>query len=425
MLRVKVSVQDSKACEKILTVEVDSSAVQKEYDEFYKAIAPQAKVPGFRPGKAPREVLMMHYQGEAQETVLKNLISDSYRQAVSEKALEPLGHPRIQDVHFHDSHLTYKACIEVRPKIKLSRITGLSAKKEAAAVKTEEIDQSLNYIRESLAQYKAVEDRPAQMGDFVIADYVCLVEGKEADKRNDDWFELREEEFLKGFSSQLAGIRPGEEREVRVTFPENAQRQEFSGKPAVFKIKAKELKLKILPELNDDLAKDAGDYQTLAELKSKIEKDLLARKEQEKETQFENALLDELLKHNKIDLPSGLVERRLSYLMEKVRHDFMSGGRSEEDFEKEKGNLETKLEPEARRQVHLAFLLDEIAVKEGIQVLEEELKEKYNQFAQRYKQPVEQIEKYYMQKEEALDALRDQIRNEKTIEFLKKNAKVK
>jgi len=422
---VKVSVQDGKACEKILNIEVPREEIQKEYDEFYKAVTPKAKIPGFRPGKAPRNVVAMHYQNDAREHVLKNLISESFRSAIREKSLEPLGMPKIDDVKFDDNKLTFKALVEVRPKIKLSRVEGLSAKKESAEVKTDEIEESLKRMQESLAQYKPVEGRPAAMGDFVIADYVCTSEGKEIEKRNDDWFEIKEDEFLKGFSTQLVGLNVGDEKEIEINFPEKMAQKELSGKKAVFKVKVKEIKTKILPELNDDLAKEAGEFKSLDEFKQKIHKDILSTKEREKEAEFENSLLEELLKHNRFDLPQGLVERRLQYLLKQAHENFLRHGAPEEEFEKQKEKLQTELLPEARRQVQLAFLLDEIADREKITVAAGDLKEKYQQVADRIRQPLEVVEKYYADHSEGREALEDQVRNEKTVEFLKKNAKIK
>lgn len=420
---MKISVQDVKSCEKILTIEVGREDIQKEYEEFYQAVSPKAEIPGFRPGKAPRDVVAMHFKNEARKEVLKHLISESYCQALAEKALEPLGYPDIREVNFNELKLSYRAQIEIRPKIKLSRTAGLTAKKESIQIAPEEIEQALKTIQQSLAQFKAVENRPAAMGDFVIADYVCFVDGKEVEKRADDWFEIREEEFLKGFSRQLVGAGAGEERQVQINFPGNMSRKELSGKPATFKVKVKEIKIRVLPELNDDLARDAGEYQTLTELRAKTQKDILSRKEREREAAFEKALLDELLKHNKIDLPAGLVKRRAEYLLERDKQNYLQQGHSEEEFEKGRANLIAGLEPEARRHVHLAFLLDEIAAKEGITVSQEDLKAHFAEFAARIRRPAAEVEKYYHEHEGAKDSLRDQVRSQKVIDWIKKNSK--
>ena len=211
---LKVKLQDGKACEKILTIEIAQERIGEEFESFYNSIAPRAKVPGFRPGKVPRDVLVMHYEKNANDSVLEALLSESLPKVLREKDLNPLTTPEIKDIQFSKEKLTYKAHIEIRPKVKLSRVTGLSAKKEKSSVKSEDVEKALKQTQEMHAQYKAVESRAAKLGDFVITDYVCTVDGKEMEKRNDDWMELKEEEYLKGFSAQLVGAQIGEEKDV-------------------------------------------------------------------------------------------------------------------------------------------------------------------------------------------------------------------
>ena len=423
---LKVSVQDGKVCEKILKIEVAPEAIEKEFEEFYGSIVSKAKVPGFRPGKAPRNVLELHYGQEAREKVLKHLLSESYRQAVQEKSLSPIGYPGIENLQFDDKKLSFEAKIEVRPKIKLSKVQGLSAKKDKTGVKPEEMQESLERVQESFAQFKPVEDRPAQFGDFVIADYVCFSQGKEVEKRADDWFELREDEFFKGLSKQLVGVKAGDVREANVQFPEKFGRKELAGKPAVFKVTIKEIKSKFLPALDDELAKMAGEFKTIQELKDKIQSDLASAKDHEVEIRYERALLDELVKHNKMDLPEGLVKRRLERLVENGLHQGHNHDHSQhtpERDEKMREKLRGELAEEARRQVHLAFLLDEIAVKENFTATDADLKDKFKQIAEDVHQPVEAVEKYYSENEEAKASLLDQIHNEKAIEYIKQHAK--
>lgn len=423
VIDLKVSVKDGKSCERVLTIEVPGEDIQREYDAFYKAVGPQAKVPGFRPGKAPRDVIAMHFKKEARENVLKNLITDSYRQALQKKSLEPLGYPEIEKVQFQDDKLSFQAKIEVRPKIKLSKVTGLPVTRESAEVKPEEVEASLKRLQESLAQYKAVEDRPVAMGDSIIVDYVCCA-GKEIEKREGDWIELRGDgEYFKGFSAQLVGAQIGEEKEVKVNFPEETHHKDLAGKPAIFKVKIKEIKTKTLPPFDDELAKEAGEFKTLAELKERIEKNLQSLKEREKEAAFEKSLLDELVKQNKVELPERLVGRRLEYLIERRLEDYHRRGFLHETLDEMGKSLQTDLAEEARRQVHLAFLLDEIAVREKIEITHEDLKKKYETIAAGVRRRQDDIEKYYAENEEAREGLRDQLRGEKTIEWLKHNAK--
>ncbi len=421
----KVKVQDGGVCEKILTIEIGKEKIQEEYEAFYQAIAPRAKVPGFRPGKVPQNVLVMHYEKEANDSVLEHLLSESLPRSLNEKAISPLTTPEIKDVQFTQEKLVYKAHVEIRPKVKLGRVTGLTAKKERAEVKPEDLEKSLKQMQEMHAQYKAIEGRPAKMGDFVIADYVCMVDGHEMEKRNDDWIELKEEEYLKGFSAQLVGVHIGDEKDVEATFPQEVADKKVAGKKAVFKVKIKEIKDKTLPALDDELAKQAGEYKDLADLKQKLMADLEKRASEEKESAFERELLNELIKHNKMDIPIGLLKRRTEHLMDQARQRFLYQGGTEDLFDKEKEKMRKEFEAEARRQIHLAFLLDEIGDAQHIKAEEADLKRKYESLSGQYRQPKETIEKYYQEHQEALESLIDQVRNEKVIEFLKQNAKIK
>jgi len=292
-------------------------------------------------------------------------------------------------------------------------------------VKAEDLDNRLKQIQASLAQYKAVEDRGAQLGDFVIADYVCMVDGKEIEKRENDWFELKEDEFMKGMSKQLVGVRPTEEKEIQVTFPEDLSRKELAGKQASFRVKVREIKSKTLPALNDDLAKEAGEYQSFEDLKKKIKDELFAVQDHEKEVQFEKALLDELIKHNGFEVPERLLQRRVEEMERQTREDFKRHGSTEEEFDKQKDKIMPEIEKEARRQVQIAFLLDEIAQREKLTVGEEDLKKRYEILAQRAKRSAEEVEKFYQENERYRESLLDQIQSEKAIDYIKNNAKRK
>lgn len=423
---VKVSIKDSAPCEKTLSVAVQSDLIRREYDHFFEAIGKEARVPGFRPGKAPREVLARHYAGEAREKVLERLISQSLHEAVEEKELRFLGHPTIRGIEFTDEKLTYEALLEMPPAIKLRKYKGLSAVKPIVEVKPEEVETALGHLQESHAKFQAVEDRPSQMGDSLIADYRCLVEGKEVEKRTDDWIELREEEFLKGFSPQLVGLRPGEEKEARLPFPEKFARKEWAGKEGVFQVKVKEIKTKTLPPLNDELAKETGEFQTLEELKTHLQKRIEEDISRRAEVEYEKGLLDALLKENVFEVPQGVVERRLRTILEEAVQSLYRSGIPEEALEKQEKQVESlkeKLRPEAEHQVRLAFLLEEISKREKIELTEENFQTKYQSLAARHRQTEAAVKKYYGEHSEAKELLGIQILNEKAIQLIKDNAK--
>lgn len=425
MASLKVQVKNGKACEKILKIEVDPQEVRKEYDAFYTSLAPKARVPGFRPGKAPREVLAMHYRDEARKEVLNQLIQTTCRKAIKEEQLELLGYPQVDEVEFGDERLTYRVQLEVRPKFKLSKIEGLQAKKDPVDVKPEDLEASLKRIQKSQAQYRTVEGRPAAKGDYVVIDYVCKAGETEIDKRTEDWLQIKEEEYLKGFSPQLVGMGAGEEKILTVKLPEDFWRKEFSGREARFEVKLREIKEEILPELNDELAKSVGPYESLAALKEKVQNEIQAAKERHVEAAYEKALLDELLKHNKVTLPEGMIARRLDRLVHDSLHKYEHHGFPKEKMDELAKDLRKSLEDEARRQVHLAFLLDQIATEKGLAATEEDLETRFKEIAAQIRQEANVVRKYYSENEEACESLVEEIRSEKAIHFVKQHAKLK
>ena len=422
----KVKVQNGKPCEKLLSVEVSKDRIAAEYESFYEAIAPKAKIPGFRPGKTPRNILEMHFSKDADGSVLERLVNDSLFNSLKEQDIRPLLSPVVEDIQFNKEKLTFKARVEIRPEIKLSKITGLSAKKSKVEVPAKEVEATLKRIQDSQAQYKTLEGRGAQEGDFVVADYVCEVDGKEIEKKEGDWVEIKKDEFLKGFSTQLIGVKAGEEKNVEVTFPKETARKDIASKKAVFKMKVKEIKERKLPALDDDFAKQAGDFENLKALKDKIEKDLLVQKSREADQELEKALMDQLVKHNKLDVPKGLVDRRIEEMLEQTNKKIeQMGQKAPEQDEKAKEKARKELEPEAKKQIQLAFLLDEIAKTQNVQVEDADLDKKFAEYAELYRQPAETVAQYYRGNEEALDHLKEVLRQEKTVDWIKAQADLK
>ena len=422
----KIKVQNGKACEKTLTIEVSKERISAEYENFYEAIVHKAKIPGFRPGKAPRNILEMHFKKDADGSVMEHLVNDALFSALKENDIHPLLNPVVEDIQFNKDKLTFKARVETRPEIKLSKITGLSAKKTKAEVPAKEVEATLKRIQESQAQYKTVEDRGAKEGDFVIVDYVCEVDGKEIEKKESDWVEIKKDEFLRGFSTQLIGIKAAEEKNVEVTFPKETARKDIASKKATFKMKVKEIKERKLPALDDEFAKQAGDFENLKALKDKIEKDLLVQKERESDQEVEKALMEQLVKHNKIEPPKGLVDRCIEEMMEQAQKRMQeSGQKVPEPDAKEKEKARKDLEPEAKKQIQLAFLLDEIAKTQNLKTEEADLDKKFAEYAEIYRQPAETVAQYYRGNAEALDHLREVVRQEKTIAWIKSQAEIK
>ena len=421
-MKLKIDVKDVSPCEKLLTIDVPSEMVTEEFSSFYESVGKRAKIPGFRPGHAPKHVVALHFRGEARQEVWKQLVSRTFQSAVDQAEIPIIGYPQIENVEFDETRLKFKAHVEMRPKIKIDKYVGLSIKKEPIQISESEVDETLKQLQESHAKFQVVEGREARLGDFLICNYRLQVNGKEIEKRDGEWVEIREKDYLEGFSKQLLGVKVGEMREVVITFPSDYVKNEYAGKRGIFFVKVQEIKEKALPSLNDELAKEASECETLADLKKKIQDDLEQRKKIEGERKIEHLLLEELVKKSKFELPARLVERRLEALVHESIQSLVYRGVKEEEALREKESLKKNLLLEAQRQVRVSFILDEIANREHVQATNEDLNQKYQQIADRVRRPLEEVRAYYWESEDRKESLLQQIVTEKTIQWVKDKA---
>ena len=419
---MKVNVKEVSQCEKVLTIDVPSEMVAEEFSSFYASVGKRAKIPGFRPGHAPKHVVALHFRDEARNEVWKQLVSRTFRDAVKQEELPIVGYPRIENIEFDETRLKFKAHVEMRPKIKLDKYAGLSVKREAVQVNETEVDEALKRIQEAHAKFEVVSDRGAKLSDFLVCHYRLEVDQREVEKRDGEWIEIREKDYLEGFSKQLLGVKVGETREVTVTFPADYGKKELAGKPGRFFVTVQEIKEKKFPALDDELAKEIGDYETLADLKKAIRQDLENHKRYDVERKVENALLDELIKKSKFEVPAGMVERRLDALVEDSIQNLVHRGAKEEDALRQKEEFRKDLLPAAQRQIRLSFILNEIAEKERIVATETDLNSKYQAIADRTRRSVDEIKNYYAEEEERRESLLQQIVTEKTIQWVKDKA---
>jgi len=421
-MKLKVNVKDVSACEKMLTIDVPSEVVSGEFSSFYDSVAKRARIPGFRPGHAPQHIVRIHFKGEAKQEVLKHLLSRSFYDAVKQESLPVIGYPKIENVKFDETSLKFEALVETRPKMKLDKYIGLQVKREPIVITDSEIEETLKRVQESQAKFESVEGRETKLGDYLICDYTLNIDGREIEKKDNEWFEVREKDYLEGFSKQLIGVKIGEIREVNVSFPKEYARKEFAGKPAKFVLTIREMKEKKLPALDDDLAKSLGDHSTFDELKKAIRKDIEDHKKRDNETKLEKTLLDELIKKSKFEVPAGMIERRLDSLVEEGIQSLMYQGIKKEDAEKEHEKLRKNLLLEAERQVRISFLLDEIAEREKTQATEEDINAKYQSISERVRRSPEEVKAYYEQEDSRKESLTIQIINEKVIQLIKDKA---
>jgi trigger factor len=422
---MKATIEDISTVKKKLHIQVTAEAVAKEMVKAVADAAKTAKIHGFRPGKAPKAIVERHYATEIQSEVMNRLISDSYLQALQEHDLSPVDVPNITNISpfSKDLPLNFTAVVEVRPKIELGSYEGIEVKEESLAVSEEELTATLDRLREMYAQLEVVEGRALDKNDVAVIDFEGFREGRsiEGAKASDYILSLGSNSLIPGFEEQLTGMNKGETREITVNFPGDYNNMELAGKDARFTVALKEIKKKVLPELNDEFAKDIGNNASVAELKEGIKKDLEARKRDEQASSQREAILSTLVAAHQFEVPAGMVDRELQTMARSQAAHMARRGADVKAFDIAKFVEVNK--PLAEKRVKGMLLLDVIADKEKIDVSEQEVNVSLSVMARGAGQTVDAVKKYYDSQEGGLDTLRSSLIREKALGLLLSKAK--
>lgn len=420
---MKVKVESSKPCEKILNIEVSQEEVIVELDKIFDEIAKVAEIPGFRTGKAPKDVVRLHYAALAQNRLLDRLIPAAYQWAISKEKISPVELPLIKEVNFKPNlPLTFIAHVAVRPQVKLKNYKGIKITKRKSELKDEEITKALGFLQERAAQYQAVEDRPVAWDDYIICDLAYSISGAVIDKKENTWIYIKENSYMKGFPENILGARPNETRKFSLTVPEDFPNKEQAGKPADFVVLVKEIKIKKMPQLSDDLAKDFG-KETLDELKNSLKEGMIKEKEMEVKLDMERQLIDDLVKTNVFDIPQALVEKQVESLIEQRKQRLLYQGFKQEDIDKQMEFLKRQAEADAQRQVRSFFIFEKIAESEKIAVNEEQINKRIELLAASYQKTPQEMRKYFEDKD-MLHELVWELTEERIKDFLVKCASI-
>jgi trigger factor len=422
---MKSVIENISPVKKKLMIEIAPDGVAKEFDKGLSLVAKKAKIPGFRPGKAPKNVVEKHYGEEVRSEVMSRLISESYVQALQEHKLNPVDSPAIDNISplTKGSALTFTATVEVRPEITLGVYEGIEVKEQDIAVSDDEVNQTVDRLREMYGQLEVVEGRPLEKGDTAVITFEGFQDNKpiEGAKASDHMLDLGSNSLIPGFEEQLAGMSKGETRKIRVTFPSDYNNKELAGKDADFTVTLNEIKKKVLPELNDEFAKDIGNDKTVAELKEGIKKDIEIRKRNDQTSAQREALLSKLVDSHSFDVPPGMVDRELLSMARSHATRMARRGMDMKSFDIAKFREEnTGL---AEQRVKGMLLLDVIAEKEKVEVSDQEMSSAMAAMARSSNQSVDAVRKHYESQEGGLDNLRVSLMQEKTLSLLLSRSK--
>jgi trigger factor len=422
---MKVTVEDISPVKKKLHIQVQPDAIAKEMEKAVADVAKKAKIPGFRPGKAPKTVVERHYQAEIESEVMNRLISESYLQAVRENNLSPVEMPNITNISplQKNEPLNFTAQVEVRPRFTLGTYEGIEVPEAPVTVTDEEVVQTIDRLREMYAQLEVVEGAPLDASHTAIIDFEGFREGKpiEGAKAQDHMLALGTGSLIPGFEEQLTGMNKGETREIDVNFPADYTSRDLAGKDAKFTVTLKEIKKKALPELNDEFAKDIGDHKNVDELKARIREDLEIRKKNEQASAQREELMKKLVEAHDFDVPEGMVERELMGMARSQATRMARQGMDLQTFDI--AAFRERNKDLAVKRVKGLLLMEAIAEREKIEVSPDEMNAAMAAAARSTGQKLEAVRKYYEDQEGGMDNLRMSLLQEKTLAHLLSKAK--
>lgn len=429
---MNVTVETLAPCRKQLRVEIDAAAVDSTFDSITKEFQKEARLPGFRPGKAPRDMVVRKYDKDIQDEVKRKLISDNYRKALDEHKLDVIGYPDIEELQFgRGQALQFLATVETAPDFELPDYKGLPVKIEAKSVTDEDVDKAIDMLRGQRMEFKTVE-REATSTDMLVVNYSGTSEGrplteiaptaKGLTEQSSFWVDMEPGKFIPGFSEQLVGAKAGDKRTVNVEFPADFVTQQLAGRKAVYEVEVVEVKERILPPVDDAFAQSFG-AENLAKLTEGVRRDLENELKYSRDKAVRNQLIRGLLDRVQFDLPESSVAHETRNVVYDIVSENQKRGISREDIEKQKNEIYSAAAQGARERVKVSFLLRKIAEKESIKVSQEEVARRVQVMATMYQIPVDKFVKD-LQKRDGIVEIYDQLANEKTMEFLQQNASI-
>jgi len=385
---MKVTVEELSPSKRALHVEVPPERVAGRVEAVFREWGQKLQLPGFRRGRVPREVIQRRFEAEVHEEVLRALIPDSYQEALTQAAIEPVSQPAVEDVHFHAGEpLRYRAVVEVKPPVAVQDYRGVALEREKIEVSDQEVDRALEYLREDAAEYVPMEGWPALKDDLVILDHEGSLNGKpfKGGSGKNLTVALGHEGYLPGFTEQLTGTQKGETKQFALQMPADYPRKELAGRSVDFRVTVKEVKKRRVPELNDDFAKSVGDVETLAALRDKLRQQLLQRKTREQDAALKRALMDKLVQQTAVEVPEAMVEREAAALLEELAMTFRNTGGVVEGLPDNPEALQAHARETATRRVKEALLLEAVAKQEQLTVTDEEIASEVNTLAGLYR----------------------------------------
>ncbi len=422
-------------CLATLRVEVPSEKVTQVWDAVAREFSQHAKLPGFRPGRAPRNVVEMKFRKEIREEVQQKVMSQSVREAISEKKLRVLSIENVEDVEFGDNReIRYTATVVTAPEFEVPEYKGIAVEAKPVAVTGEEVAEVLESLRERAADFADVADRGLQMEDYSVIDYTGTIDGKlvqevyeKAGKPlstgTDFWLRMTPEAFFPGFTEKLVGAKTGDAIEFEIEVPADFVLTEMAGQKIHYAVTVKGVKQKTLPELNDELAGKMAEGKTLADLRELLQSDLEERKKIEADRDTKNQIMAHLLAKVECELPQGMVRSETRRIMSEIVRENQARGITDDALKQNEKEIVGAATQSARERLKGTFILIRIAEQEKIAVTREEFEARLSAMAAQYSIPVDKL-RSKLSENGTLDQVEEEILTGKVLDFLSASASI-
>jgi len=412
------------SCRRSLELTVPAGEVASETERVIESIQQRVRLPGFRPGKAPAELIRTRFSEDIREEVLRKLVPKYLEKRAEEEGLSMVGRPEISEVRFaRGEPLRFKAEFEVAPQIELKEYKGLAVSYQDPEISDEDLDRRLEEIREQRAEYLNADPRPVEDGDYAVLSLKSLagVAGPPIDQ-DELMLHIGDPETLEGFSENLRGMVPGEEKEFELSYPEDYGQARLAGKTIRFRAGLKGIRRKELPELNDEFARDLGDYDSLDQVREAVRKSLFLERQYVAQRKAKEALVDRLVELHEFPVPEAFIERQIELQVERHLRDLAAEGVDPRSLKIDWEKVRESQRGRAIHDVKASLLVDRIATAESILATMEEVDREVQRIAKQEREPVAAT-RQRLEKEDGLRRIASQIRTEKILNFLFEHAR--
>jgi trigger factor len=424
---MKVSVEQISEITSRVKVELSEEAVSRQLRKAYNRLNRSAKVRGFRPGKVPLTILKRHYGDQVNQEVGLELVNDTLMEALEQTGMEVVSQSDLdRDPLQEGEPFRYSFVVEVKPQVRAQDYKNIPAKRPPVEVSNEEVAAELALRRQANFHLRSLEEpRPIQQGDHAVLDFKTFADGKPVPDGEARGFHLEvgSNRFNPEFENELIGVSKGEEREIQVAFPPDYGNKNLAGKKATFQVAVKDIKEKVLPELNDEFAKNLGEFESLEDLRSAVRQELENSKKKRIDDEVWVQICDELLNRNPFEVPNSMVEQELQRMLDSIRFRLSSQNLTLEQAGMDENTFKERNRPMAEKRARTSILLERIAYQEGFEISDEELDQGLHSVAEKMNQPYDKVRDFYL-RSNMMDSYRHQLLEDKVINFLQDQAAI-